>query len=75
MLFNLINDLLDLAKLENNSFTFSNDYFNLTNIVFEAFQMLGFSATEREVDLKADIDTQINLSLIQSIHGDSRRFL
>jgi len=75
MLFNLINDLLDLAKLENNSFTFSNDNFNLTNIVFEAFQMLGFSATEREVDLKAIIDTQINLSLIQSIHGDSRRFL
>lgn len=57
MLFNLINDLLDLAKLENNSFTFSNDYFNLANTVYEAFQMLGFSATEREVDLKAKIDS------------------
>ena len=64
MLFNLINDLLDLAKLENNSFTFTNDYFNLSSIVFEAFQMLGFSATEREVDLKAEIDSKINLSLI-----------
>jgi signal transduction histidine kinase len=75
MLFNLINDLLDLAKLENNSFSFSNDYFSLANIVFEAFQMLGFSATERQVDLKAIIDSQVNLSMIQSIHGDSRRFL
>jgi len=30
MMENLINDLLDLAKLENNSFQFSDDYFNLT---------------------------------------------
>jgi len=37
--------------------------------------MLGFSASERDVDLKAIIDSQVNLSLIQSIHGDSRRFL
>jgi len=37
MLYNLINDLLDLAKVENNSFSFSNDYFSLADIVFEAF--------------------------------------
>jgi signal transduction histidine kinase len=37
MMENLINDLLDLAKMENNSFSFSNDYFNLANIVYEAF--------------------------------------
>ena len=75
MLENLINDLLDLAKMDNNSFQFSNDFFSLSNTVYEAFQMLGFSASEREVDLMAKIDSQINLSLIQSIHGDSRRFL
>lgn len=33
MLENLINDLLDLAKLENNSFTLNSEYFDLTNVI------------------------------------------
>lgn len=37
MLENLINDLLDLAKMDNNSFQFSNDFFSLSNTVYEAF--------------------------------------
>ena len=41
---NLINDLLDLAKLENNSFQLSKDYFNLGNSIYEAFQILISSA-------------------------------
>lgn len=32
--------------------------------------MLSFSASERDVVLKAKIDDKINLNLIQSIHGD-----
>ena len=34
---NLINDLLDLAKLENNSFQLTREYFDLTQIIYEAF--------------------------------------
>ena len=37
MLGNLINDLLDLAKLENNSFKFDQDYFSLADTIYEAF--------------------------------------
>jgi signal transduction histidine kinase len=37
--------------------------------------MIGFSASESNVTLRAVIDDQINLNLIQSIHGDKRRFL
>jgi signal transduction histidine kinase len=37
MLENLINDLLDLAKLENNSFNINSEYFDLGSLVFEAF--------------------------------------
>ena len=37
--------------------------------------MLSFSASERDVELKAVIDDKINLDLIQSPHGDQRRFL
>ena len=43
---NLINDLLDLAKLENNTFTLSSSYFNLPSTIQQAFQMLLFSAKE-----------------------------
>ncbi len=37
MVENLINDLLDLAKLENNSFQLTYEYFNLCSIIDEAF--------------------------------------
>jgi signal transduction histidine kinase len=37
MMENLINDLLDLAKLENHSFLLSEEYFNLGSTIYEAF--------------------------------------
>ena len=40
MMENLINDLLDLAKLENNQFTLTNEYFNLPKTIYKAFTML-----------------------------------
>jgi signal transduction histidine kinase len=40
MMENLINDLLDLAKLENHSFLLSEEYFNLGSTIYEAFQIL-----------------------------------
>ena len=46
MLENLINDLLDHAKLENNTFKFDNEYFSLPDTIYEAFQILGLSASE-----------------------------
>lgn len=37
MMENLINDLLDLAKLESNNFSLSQEYFNLGSTIYEAF--------------------------------------
>ena len=37
MMENLINDLLDLAKIENNAFNISSEYFDLGALIFEAF--------------------------------------
>ena len=65
MLESLINDLLDLAKLESNSFKFDNEYFSLPKTIYEAFQILGFSASERGVELRAKIDMEENLNLIE----------
>lgn len=40
MVENLINDLLDLAKLENNTFTFTSEYFSLSQLILEALKMM-----------------------------------
>ena len=60
----LINDLLDLAKLENSTFKFDEENFNLTETIFEALQMFMSPAVDNQIELKAEIDKRINLSLI-----------
>lgn len=75
MMGNLINDLLDLAKLENSSFTLDQGYFSLSDIVYQAFQMLLYSSNQLGVELSAEIDDIAHLNLIQSLHGDQRRYL
>ena len=74
MLENLINDLLDLAKLENNQFTLSKEYFNLSLSIFESFQILHESAKSKGIKLEAEVDEKVNLELISSVLGDHRRF-
>ena len=37
MVENLINDLLDLAKLENSSFNVHKEYFDLAATIYEAY--------------------------------------
>ena len=75
MMGNLINDLLDLAKLENDQFAFNKEYFNLNSVIFESFQILASSANSKGISLSAEIDKKINLNLTQSLYGDERRYL
>ena len=49
MLENLVNDLLDLAKLENNAFQLNPEYFNLSQTIYEAFEILLFSANQAKI--------------------------
>lgn len=44
MLNTLINDLLDLAKLESNSFQFHDEYFDLIKVVENAFSQMKYQA-------------------------------
>ena len=37
---NLINDMMDLAKTDNNTFKLDNKYFDLGFLVHEAFQII-----------------------------------
>ena len=47
MVNNLINDLLDLSKLENNHFRLNSEYFNLPVLVHEALSMVLHSAEQQ----------------------------
>ena len=40
MVENLINDLLDLAKMEQNTFKFNNSYFDLSSVISQALTMV-----------------------------------
>ena len=53
MLNKLTNDMLDLAKMENNTFNFNEDYFDLTQTVSEAFNMIKFLANKKKIILKS----------------------
>jgi hypothetical protein len=44
MLNNLINDLLDLAKLESNTFQFNYEYFNILETVKNSFNQVMYLA-------------------------------
>ena len=75
MVENLVNDLLDLAKLENNTFQLQKEYFNLCDVIHDAFQMVIHDAHEKKVALKAEIQNPDCLQLVQQLYGDKRRYL
>ena len=61
---NLINDLLDFAKLENNKFKLYDEYYNLQSTITESFEMMLFWAKQKNIQLTADIDRKEYLELI-----------
>jgi|APSaa5957512535_1039671.scaffolds.fasta_scaffold87332_2 hypothetical protein len=53
---NLICDLLDLAKFENSVFKINDDYFNLFEVITEAFNIVAYSAEEKNIKLFLEFD-------------------
>ena len=70
---NLINDLLDLAKIENNKFKLYEEYFNLPQTITETFQIMLFWANSKNIELSAQIDSKDNLNIIKNVFGDEGR--
>lgn len=66
----LINDLLDLAKLENEKFQLNTSYFSLIDTIHSSFQILIKSAIIKKVTLAAEIDNMNQLQVVNLIHGD-----
>ena len=71
---NLINELLDQAKLEKSTFELDNEYFNLFEVIIHAFQILKFQAETKNIKLMLQID-QSKPFLFCKIWGDKRRYL
>lgn len=74
MMTNLINDLLDQAKLENQAFRLNNDYINLIDIVSEAFNVVRFQAENQGVKLLIEFD-QMRPNLFTRVYSDQKRLL
>ena len=56
MLLNLINDLMDLAKLEKMKFQLNNQFFDLTKTIKSAIDTLSFFANQKNIKPKLVVD-------------------
>lgn len=74
MMTNLINDLLDLGKLENNAFQLNVEEFNLFHLVQEAFSVVLFQAENKDINLQLQY-TKKDVAAYQSVQMDKRRIL
>ena len=71
---NLINDLLDQAKLDNEVFELHNEYFNICQTVQEVFQIVSFPADGKKIRLLLELDN-MHPNMVSKIYSDKRRFL
>ena len=59
MLINLINDLLDLAKINSLNFKFNNSYFDLADLIQKANESVKFIANQKNIVIKQIYDVRI----------------
>lgn len=74
MITNLINDILDLGKLENNAFQLNIEQFNLISVIEEAYQIISFQAENKNIKLCLSIDAQRPYAF-KKVFSDRRRML
>ena len=91
MLLTLINDLLDLAKLETMNFKFNEDYFNLNEVINQAYDTMKYQASQKKIkiikDYKMDIKDEESIfygvettfeerrDFFQNLMGDKLRYM
>jgi signal transduction histidine kinase len=73
MLLNLINDLMDLAKLEKMKFSLNMDFFDLTKTIKGAFGTLSYFGKQKSIEPSLMIKEEI-LPYFKNLYGDETRF-
>lgn len=73
MQLNLIQDLLDLAKQENLTFTFNKGLFSLIQNIDMAFKTLLFISQTKRIETKVEFDNN-DSDFLNNIVGDENRF-
>ena len=74
MQLNLVNDLMDLAKLQQGSFNFNESNFDLLAVIKNAFEILNFQAKEKNIKLILEIMPEDKEYLFKSLMGDKNRY-
>ena len=74
MMNTLIDDLLDLAKLENSAFQLNMSEFNLIETVQDVFSLLMFQAENKGIRLILAFDPE-KAHMLQHINSDKRRMM
>ena len=75
MVENLINDLMDLGKLQKGVFKFDNELFSLPNVIMQAFETVKATALKRKIQLCELICNKNNLDCLHKLEGDARRYM
>lgn len=73
MVDHLINDLMDLAKMDNEQFKIFKNYFNLVGTLHGSLEILKDNSNLKDIKLKVSIDRKQNLALLEKIKGDENR--
>jgi signal transduction histidine kinase len=55
----LVNDLLDLAKMESNNFQFNEDYFDLVTSIKQSIEQQKFLSGKKDITFKCIYKTKI----------------
>ena len=74
LIANLINDLLDFAKMEKFCFTIVKEWFNLGDTIKNAFNVLRFEAQRKGISLNLNAWNN-DLSVFNQIFSDESRYL
>ena len=74
MLLNLINDMMDLAKTEQMKFDLNNQLYDLTKIIENSFDSMGYLALEKRIKLNLNINEKL-LPFMKNINCDEGRYM
>lgn len=70
MLLNLINDLLDFAKIQNQKFCVTEKYFDFNQLVWRAFKSIEIQANQKFIALEYDKKIMISQNECQKSNID-----